>query len=189
MDGHAHAGHARRVRHGKIVAGLDGDLAVDLDLAAEMHKEGAVRDVLHRHPVHGLDGGRDPLAMPFVARVAADVARDELRARLHQIDGADIATGLADRRGDLAEHPGLVGDLDTHGQAIACTRGIAHKSLRAGAARLLLSGSVELRPAGSTIGVPVPGLPGWGCRASTTCRAPESRAAALGQFASPYFVA
>src|SRR5712692_11050779 len=104
-------------------------------------------------------------AMPVVARVAADVTRDELAAALAQIDGADIPAGLADRRGALAQHAGLVGDLDAHGQAIAGTGGITHKSLRAGAARLPLSGSVQLRPAGSTIAVPVPGLPGWGCRA------------------------
>src|SRR5436190_4061235 len=35
VDGHADAGHTRRVRHREIVAGLDGDLAPHLDLPAE----------------------------------------------------------------------------------------------------------------------------------------------------------
>ena len=54
VDGHAHAGDAGRVGHREIVAGLHRHLVVHLDLAAEVHQEGAIGDV------HDLDAGHRP---------------------------------------------------------------------------------------------------------------------------------
>ena len=36
----------------------------------------------------------------------------------------DVTSGLADGRGHLAEHAGLVGDAKANGEAIACDRGV-----------------------------------------------------------------
>ena len=47
-DRQADARDARRVGHREVVAGLDGDLGRDLDLASEVHEERAVGDALDR---------------------------------------------------------------------------------------------------------------------------------------------
>src|SRR5687768_262 len=119
MDGHAHAGHARRVGHRQIVARLDRGLALDLDLAAEVHEEGAIG---HVHDLHAFDGAQpldDLLAVPLVAGLERQVARDRGLADGDDVDGADVAAALADRRGDLAEHAGLVPDLEPDRETVA----------------------------------------------------------------------
>ena len=55
LDGRAHAGHARRVRHRQVVTRRQRNLRLDLDLAADVHQERAVADVPHRHAVDGFD--------------------------------------------------------------------------------------------------------------------------------------
>src|SRR4030067_629841 len=49
-DRHADARHPGSVGHGEIVSGLDGDLAADLDLPAEMLEEDPVGYVHDFHP-------------------------------------------------------------------------------------------------------------------------------------------
>jgi len=121
MDRHAHARHPGGVRHGEIVARLDGHLAADLDLAPEVHEERAVRDVHDLHAGDPADLLDDLLAVLLVARLERDVARDRRLPDLHEVDRADVAAGLADGRGDPPEHAGPVRDLEPDGQAVART--------------------------------------------------------------------
>ena len=121
MDGHAHAGDARGVRHREVVARLHRHLAPHLDLAAEVHQEGPVGDVHDLHGANAADLVDDLLAVRLVSRLEGEVAGNRRLGDLDQVDRADIATGLADGRGDLPEHPGLVGDLQPDGEAVART--------------------------------------------------------------------
>jgi len=94
-----------------IVARLHRHLAAHLDLAAEVHEEGAVGDVHDGDAfqrAHPLD---DLLTVAFVARLEGDVAGDRGPADLDEIDTTDVAAALADGGRHLAEHSGLVEDL------------------------------------------------------------------------------
>ena len=51
VDGHAHAGDARRVSHREVITSLEGDRPVHLDLATEMHQERAVRHAFHDYAI------------------------------------------------------------------------------------------------------------------------------------------
>src|SRR2546425_821852 len=119
VDGHADARDARRVGHGEVVAGLDAHLPAHLDLPAQVHEERAVRDVDDLHALDRADPVHDLLAVGLVARLERDVARDRRLADDDQIDGADVAAGLTDRRGDPTEHAGLVQDLEPDREAVA----------------------------------------------------------------------
>src|SRR5437899_963855 len=119
VDGHADARDARRVGHGEVVAGLDAHLPAHLDLPAQVHEERAVRDVDDLHALDRADPVHDLLAVRLVARLERDVARDRRLADDDQVDGADVAAALADRRGDPTEHAGLVQDLEPDREAVA----------------------------------------------------------------------
>ena len=130
MDGHAHPGHSRRIGHGQIVTRLDGDAAIDLDLAAQVHEEGAVGDVHHGDALDAAEALGDALAVRLVAGLEGDVA-GHLAPRLDDVDAADVAALRADGGGDLPEHAGRVDDADANGEAVAGYRRIAHEGLQA----------------------------------------------------------
>ncbi len=94
--------------------------------------------------------------MGLVGGLEGDVAGHLLLARLDQVHRADVAAGLADGRGHLAEHAGLVGDTEADGEAIAGDRGVlAHgvAGLLADVVRTLKHGErprSASRPAGLT---------------------------------------
>src|SRR5205823_12880535 len=77
------------------------------------------RHVVVLHALHRTDPVDALLAVPFVARVEVDGARVRGLADDDQVDGADVTADLADRRGDPAEHPGLVHDLEPDREAVA----------------------------------------------------------------------
>src|SRR5262249_29217084 len=130
MDGHAHARDARRVGHREIVAGLDGDLSVHLDLAAEVHEERAVRNVDDANTTDGPDLFHDLLGMPLVTRLDAEIGGYRGPADLEEVDGADVTARLADGRRDLAQHARLVLDLEAHGDAVTRARSVDHSPSR-----------------------------------------------------------
>ena len=127
VDGHAHAGHPGRVRHREIVARLHGDATVHLDLPAQVHEERAVRHVDDVDALDPPDALHDALAVRLVGGLECDVAGHRLAACFDDVDGADVAPRLADRRRYLAQHAGHVGEPDWGGEAVAGDRrGLGH---------------------------------------------------------------
>jgi len=126
MDGHAHAGHPGVYAIGQVVARLDRDLALDLDLAAEVHEERAVRDVDDLDAPDRLQALDHLLPVPLVARLEGEVTDDRLLTDFDQIDRADVAAGLADRGGNFTQHPRLVLDLEPDRERVTRRRSVAH---------------------------------------------------------------
>jgi len=104
--------------------------ALDLDLAAQVHEEGAIGHVDDGDALDAADTVGDPLAVGLVAGLEADVAGD-LAPGLDDVDGADVAAFGADGGRHLAEHTGGVDDADPNGEAVAGYRRIGHESLHA----------------------------------------------------------
>jgi hypothetical protein len=112
LNRRADAGDARRVGHREIVARLQRTLVVLLDLAPDVQHERPVGGVQDTRARNRIDGVGEPRPVAGVAGLDGDVAD---RVRLidgHQVDGPDRRPGVADRRCDLAEHPGHMVDLD-----------------------------------------------------------------------------
>ena len=76
-----------------------------------------------RDRVHGIGEAR-PVA--GVARIDGDVAHGVRLVNGDEVDSADHSPGVADRRGDLAQHPRNVVDLDPQGEAVLGARGGGH---------------------------------------------------------------
>jgi hypothetical protein len=96
------------------------------DLAALVHLEGAVCPVHELDAldlVHGLD---DLVPVGGAARVHRDVAHDVVVVRLDDVDGADRAARMPDRRCDLAEDAGFVVEPDPERKAERRTRSDWH---------------------------------------------------------------
>src|SRR4030095_12548969 len=111
----AHPGHTRGVGHGEVVTGPDRGLVVDLDLAAQVHEERAIRDVDDPDPGQSLQSIDDLLAVHAVPGLDGDIAQDPLAPRLNQIDCTDVPPGIADSHGDPTQHSRAIGDRETHG--------------------------------------------------------------------------
>src|SRR6266478_3780958 len=130
LDRQAHARHARCVGHREVVTGANRHLALDLDLDNQVHQEGPVRDVDDADPRHLLEPVDDLRAVDAVPRVDGDVADDVVTARLDQVHGADIATGVTDGHGDAAQHAGPILYCHADGEAITgARRDCGHSSL------------------------------------------------------------
>ena len=85
-----HARDAGRVGHREVVAGLDRDLAVDLDLAALVHQERAVGDARRPStPSSALHRVDDALAVRGVDAGDGHVARDAALVDAHEVDRAE----------------------------------------------------------------------------------------------------
>src|SRR6185503_13377772 len=85
-DGETDAGDPRCIRHRQVVAGPDRDLALDLDLAAEVHEKRPVRDIGDAHARDGLQAVQDVVTVTAVARLHGDVSDHALPGHLHQVD-------------------------------------------------------------------------------------------------------
>ena len=126
VDGHADARHARRVGHREIVARLHRHLAAHLDLAAQMHEEGAVGHVDDRDTFQRAQPLDDLPAMALVARLEGEIARDGGAADFDEVDATDVAAALADGGRYLAEHSRLVEDLQADRQAVTGRWSVQH---------------------------------------------------------------
>src|SRR5262249_61851021 len=117
-DREADACDAGRVGHREVVARADRDLRLHLDLAAEVHQEGAVRDGLDADLVEHADGVDDALPVDRVGRVDRYVADHEAAATARGVVRAQQAARLADGAGNRGERAGVTGQPDAHGQAV-----------------------------------------------------------------------
>ncbi len=121
MNCHAYARHARSVGHRQVIAGLERNLAVDSNLAAEVHQESAVRDMDDFRHVHLSQFLNDFVAMLLVTNIDRDVADDVTLSDSGNINGAYISAEVADSRRDSSECAWDIADLQAQSQAVACT--------------------------------------------------------------------
>jgi hypothetical protein len=96
------------------------------DLAPHVQQERAVGGVDHLHAVEPLDRVDDPLPVLLAGGVNDDVAQALAAVDLDQVNRADEAPGLADRRREHPEHAGRVVDLDAHRETVLGAGRAAH---------------------------------------------------------------
>jgi hypothetical protein len=106
------AADAGRVDHREVVPGVQRVPRMNLELAAEVGEEDTVRDVDDLHALDGADGGDNGVEVPLVVGEDVDVA--DLRRALDadEVDRAEQAAGLADRRREAGERARMVLDPD-----------------------------------------------------------------------------
>ena len=134
----ADARDAGRVRHREVVAGLDRDLRLHLDLAAEVHQERAVRDVLDLDALDPANALDDPLEVLRVGGVDRDVAHLDALLDADEVDRPERATGLADRACKPPERAGRVRQPHADGGAERCGH-VTHRRITPSAARAAIS--------------------------------------------------
>ena len=131
---------ARRVGHREVVAGLDRDLAVDLDLAALVHQERAVRDARDLHAVQRPHRVDDALTVRGVDARHGHVARDAALVDAHEVDRAEDRALVADRARHRGERARELAQLDAHGEGVG-GRGLEpRRRLQAGHASIVSRG-------------------------------------------------
>ena len=107
-----------RVGHREVVARLERVAVALLDLAAQVQQQRAVGGVDHLDIVQRLHRGDDAADVLVPRGIDGDVAQGVDAVDLHQVHGADGPARLADRRGDLAQHPRPVHDLQSQGDRV-----------------------------------------------------------------------
>ncbi|CAB4874857.1 unannotated protein [freshwater metagenome] len=100
------------VGHREIVAGAQRMLAVLLDLPTTVEVERAVGRIGDLHAIDRADRRQNVVPVLGSARVDRDVAYDPAGGGLDEVDRADLASRVADRGRNLAEHAGAVVELD-----------------------------------------------------------------------------
>ncbi len=105
VNGHRHPGHARRVDHREIIAGLQRNLALQPDLSPLMDEQGPIRHVEDLDLLDPPDRGGDQLRRVEIRRAGLDIADDAAVLESHDVDGPHTAPGPADDGQDLSEHP------------------------------------------------------------------------------------
>ena len=129
-DRHRHAPDARRVGHREVVARLERQLRVDLDLAALVHQERAVGDAVDRDAVQRADGADDGLGVRRVDAGDGDVADHALGLDAHEVDRAEHRVGLGDGVRDARERAAVLRDLQPHREAVGRGRLEARRRAR-----------------------------------------------------------
>src|SRR5690606_33291620 len=120
-DRGAHPGHAGGVGAGEVVAVGQGDPGVDLYLAAQVHQEGAVRDLAHPDPVQGVQHLGEVVGVIGGERVAGDVDDDAVAVRLDDVERRDHTARAADGTGQVSSGRGGRRGLDAAGDRITGT--------------------------------------------------------------------
>jgi hypothetical protein len=90
---------ARRVDHREVFAGLQRLAGLNLELAAEVGEEDAVRDVDDLDPLDGGDRGDDRVEVLLVVGEDVDVANLRRSLDPDEVDRAEQAARVADRGG------------------------------------------------------------------------------------------
>ncbi|MDQ0689558.1 hypothetical protein QF047_000518 [Arthrobacter sp. W4I7] len=101
-DGEADAGDAGSVGAGKIVAVAQGYFGDNFQLAAQVHQEGAVRDVLDGDAVERVKGVLDPGGVFVVGGVAGDVHDECLVVGFADVQCGDRGTGRSHGSSEFA---------------------------------------------------------------------------------------
>ena len=107
-----------RVGHREIVAGLDRDFRVDLDLAALVHQERAVRHAVDTNALQLAHTRDDRLSVRGIHARHRHIADGLLGLHPHEIDRAEHRLGVRDRASDPGERTALLGHVQAHREAI-----------------------------------------------------------------------
>src|SRR4029450_13201890 len=121
-NGIAHAGHARRVGHGQVVAVGHRHAGQHLDLAAVVHEERAVEALEHLAPLQPVGGGPHLLDVVGAAAVDDEVFFQDRTAYVEAADGGDVAPGVAYGGSEAAERAGTVVETDPKADRIGSGR-------------------------------------------------------------------
>jgi hypothetical protein len=130
VDGHRDAPYARRVSHREIVARLQRQLGIDLDLATLVHQERAIRDAVDGDSVEIAHRAYDRLGMTRVHARDRHVANDLIGLDAHQVDRAEHRPCVGDGVSDSSERAALLGQMQAHREAIG-RRGLQAPARRA----------------------------------------------------------
>ena len=120
-DGQADSGHAGGVCAGEVVAVFQRHLGSDLDLAAEMHQEGAVAHLAHDRSGDLGDGLGDQLGVLLVRGVTGDVDHHAGRLALNDVKGGERAPRRAHGGGERGRRGRHGRHLDADGDRVAGT--------------------------------------------------------------------
>ena len=126
VDGHAHSGDARGVRHGEVVGVGDAAQRQHLNLAAFVDAEGAVPPFDHGDPRQGVGHLDEFATVNLVASVNVDGARDAGALGFKAGRAGNVAAGFADSDGKTAEGAGNVVENDLQPDGIGGGRDLAH---------------------------------------------------------------
>lgn len=102
-DRHAHAGHARGVDHREVVTVADGVLGRHLDLAAEVHQEGAVGDLAEADALDAAQLLDDLVGVRGGGRGDGDVDPELLVAGCGHVEAGDRSAGGLHGGGELGD--------------------------------------------------------------------------------------
>ena len=118
VNRHTHTRYPGRVGHRKIVAGLDRYFRVDLDLAALVHQERAVRHAVDTDALQLAHHPHDRLSVSGIHARDRHVADGLLGLHPHEVDRAEHRLGVCDRASDPGERTALLRHVQAHREAI-----------------------------------------------------------------------
>jgi hypothetical protein len=118
--------HARCVGNRKIRSCGQRSLVANLDLAAEMAQESAIRDADDRDIRDLAKRLDDAFTMGFVNRCNGQVTDDLIRSSFDDVDRTDVASGFSDGRGDESEHTRPVCQAHSQDNAVSLTGSKIH---------------------------------------------------------------
>ena len=118
VDGHRDTADAGRIGHREVVARLQRQLGVDLDLAALVHEERAVGDAVDLHAVEVADRSHDRLGVLGVPARHRHVADDHVALDADEVDRPEHRVGVGDRVRHARERIALLRQVQPHREAV-----------------------------------------------------------------------
>ncbi len=125
-NGQAHASNAGGIDQGEIVAITDWHLRANLELATEVHEEGAVADVADRHALDRPQRLSELVRMRCRRRCARDVDADAVVPGAGHIQRSDQPAGLFHGCRQLANRRATGGNLEPDGDRIGHAGNAGH---------------------------------------------------------------
>src|SRR5207302_3952310 len=121
-DSQADTRYAGRVDHTQVVAGLDREPPVDLDLATEVDQKRAVGHVQDPDALELSESAGDRLAVGLVATGHGDVPHHHAPAEPYDVEGVDVTALVTDGGRQASERAGPPTQLRANGQTVAGAR-------------------------------------------------------------------